>query len=402
MDARGSLERGEGTTTTSSACGTNASSADPVTVVVPSGRADSQRSAPSDPTTPGLDPVAGPLSGPSAAPRVTWALQLPLAPPRPGLPPIARPPQPIVEPAQAPPVEPDVATPEAGARRRSPSLAAALPEALRAAVVEAVADETALHQVSLEEAEPVALDAATVDAAAPPLVRPISLGVEDQAVPLELADRDPEAATPVAAEPVAIRTVARVEVPLDAFDGTSALARAAKPWTHSALEWIGIVAGALLVALVIKAVLIQAFVIPSRSMEPTLNVGDRVLVLKPSYTLGDIDRGDVIVFKRPELLREGNDTSDLIKRVIGLPGETVEGRDGRIVVDGEALDEPWLPAQVFTSDFGPIEVPDGKLWVMGDNRGNSKDSRVFGLLDEDDVIGEAVVRWWPAGRFGGL
>ena len=178
---------------------------------------------------------------------------------------------------------------------------------------------------------------------------------------------------------------------------------APKPWTRSALEWIGIVAGALMVALVIKALLIQAFVIPSLSMQPTLELNDRVLVFKPAYWLHDIGRGDVVVIDRPVQLQDGNDQSDLIKRVIGLPGDVVESRDGLVYINGEPLDEPWLPDGVRTDDvFGPITVPDGHLWLMGDNRGSSRDSRYFGPVAEDHVVGQAFLRWWPAGRFARL
>ncbi|MGE4086378.1 MAG: signal peptidase I [Vicinamibacterales bacterium] len=177
---------------------------------------------------------------------------------------------------------------------------------------------------------------------------------------------------------------------------------APRPWTQFTLEWIGIVAGALLVALVIKLVLLQAFVIPSPSMEPTLDISDRVLVLKPAYRLHGIDRGDVIVFDRPEELRVNGETSDLIKRVIGLPGETVDAVGGQVRVNGVPLEEPWLPDGVLTNDFGPVAVPEGTVWVMGDNRGQSSDSRRFGVLDQDHIVGEAIVRWWPLSRFGGL
>ncbi len=172
--------------------------------------------------------------------------------------------------------------------------------------------------------------------------------------------------------------------------------------TRLALEWIGILAGALIVALIIKALLVQAFVIPSRSMEPTLAVGDRVLVLRPSYRLQDVDRGDVVVFDRPEQLRGGPDDSDLIKRVIGLAEETVEGRDGAVYVNGVRLEEPWLPEGVRSSDFALVRVPAQHVWVMGDNRDNSQDSRVFGTLHQDRIIGEAFLRWWPVSRLAGL
>jgi signal peptidase I len=176
----------------------------------------------------------------------------------------------------------------------------------------------------------------------------------------------------------------------------------AKPWTRVAIEWLAIVAGALVTAMLVKALLLQAFVIPSRSMEPTLDVGDRVLVFKQSYSLGEVGRGDVIVFSRPAELRIGSERSDLIKRVIGLPGDVVEAREGRLLVNGAPLDEPWLADGARTDDFGPVTVPEGRLWVMGDNRGNSQDSRYFGFLDLDTIRGEAFLRWWPLARFGAL
>src|SRR5437870_6512732 len=108
---------------------------------------------------------------------------------------------------------------------------------------------------------------------------------------------------------------------------------------RSAVEWVAIVVAALVAALVIKAFVIQAFYIPSASMEPTLKIGDRVLVNKLSYDFHDVNRGDIVVFNSPP----GEDNpavKDLIKRVIGLPGETVEGRDGRVYINGSPLKEP--------------------------------------------------------------
>ncbi|QGG95290.1 signal peptidase I [Actinomarinicola tropica] len=167
------------------------------------------------------------------------------------------------------------------------------------------------------------------------------------------------------------------------------------------IEWLLVIGGALVVALVIKTFLFQAFYIPSESMEPTLTRGDRVLVNKLSDDLGGIDRGDVIVFHRPPN-EPPSEIDDLIKRVVGLPGETVEGRDGRVWVDGAPLEEPYLADGVLTDPFAPIEVPEGGVFVMGDNRGNSRDSRVFGPIDEELIVGRAFVTVWPLGRLGGL
>jgi signal peptidase I len=171
--------------------------------------------------------------------------------------------------------------------------------------------------------------------------------------------------------------------------------------SHSArnvVEWVGIVVGALLVAVIVKTFLIQAFYIPSLSMYSTLDKGDRVLVNKVSYRLHDINRGDVVVFKRPPGVPDTG-IKDLIKRVIGLPGETVEGHDGGVYVNGKRLEESYLDDGTVTADFPPEKVPEGDIFVMGDNRGNSEDSRVFGPIEDDLVVGRAFVRVWPLQDF---
>ena len=160
------------------------------------------------------------------------------------------------------------------------------------------------------------------------------------------------------------------------------------------VEWVAIVVGALAVALLIKTFLIQAFFIPSLSMYPTLDTGDRVLVNKLSYELHDVHRGDLVVFERPPG-QEQSAIKDLIKRVVGLSGEIIEAHDGAVYIDGKKLDEPYLVDGV-TSDNLPLQrVPKGKVFVMGDNRGDSADSRVFGPIGEDTIVGRAFVRVWP-------
>jgi len=171
--------------------------------------------------------------------------------------------------------------------------------------------------------------------------------------------------------------------------------------TRSAIEWVAVIVGALVVALVVKTFLIQAFYIPSESMVPTLEVGDRVLVNKLSYTTGDIDRGDIVVFARPG--GPGSDgIEDLIKRVVALPGETVEGRGGQVFIDGRPLAEPYLPDAVETSVFPPYVVPEDHVWLMGDNRGASDDSRRFKAVPTDDIVGRAFVVIWPFTQLGTL
>jgi signal peptidase I len=166
---------------------------------------------------------------------------------------------------------------------------------------------------------------------------------------------------------------------------------------RGAAEWIGIVAVAIIVALIVKAVAIQAFYIPSESMFPLLTEGDRVLVNKLTYRFGDIDRGDIIVFERPP--GEPDTTiTHLIKRVVGKPGDTVEGIDGVLYVNGEPQEEKYVAEGALTNGLPKTTVPDGMLWVMGDNREDSADSRFFGAIDEDTVVGRADLLVWPVNK----
>lgn len=173
------------------------------------------------------------------------------------------------------------------------------------------------------------------------------------------------------------------------------------PGLKSSLEWGAVIVGALVIALIIQTFLFQAYLIPSGSMQPTLDVGDRVLVNKLSYRSNDPSHGDVIVFKRPPGQAE-SEIKDLIKRVVGLPGETLEAVDGVVFVDGEPLGESYLPEGTVTLNLPATTVPDGTVFVMGDNRGESFDSRFFGPIDVDLIEGRAFLRIWPLGDLGGL
>jgi signal peptidase I len=176
---------------------------------------------------------------------------------------------------------------------------------------------------------------------------------------------------------------------------------------------------ALVLALLIKAFLFQAFYIPSGSMEPTLEPGDRVLVNKIPYYLHEPRRGEVIVFENPDpsaqedrgvvggfvhWLAQGlglstNPDEDFIKRVIGVPGDEVQGRNGYVYVNGRRVDEPYLAQK--TKPFEPITVPEGSLFVMGDNRRASNDSRFgLGFVPISKVVGRAFVTIWPPARMG--
>jgi len=175
---------------------------------------------------------------------------------------------------------------------------------------------------------------------------------------------------------------------------------------RSTIEWVAVIVGALVVALVVKTFLFQAFYIPSASMEPTLEKGDRVLVNKLSYDLHDINRGDIVVFELPADKVGPDGIKDLIKRVIGLPGEVIESRDGVVYIDDKRLEEPYLPDGVTTNQpaIDRTTVPDDHIFVMGDNRDNSMDSRYpsRGPIPIDTVVGRAFIQVWPPSDIGGL
>jgi signal peptidase I len=170
--------------------------------------------------------------------------------------------------------------------------------------------------------------------------------------------------------------------------------------TRQAIEWVILIGAALFIAVLIKTFLFQAFFIPSGSMIPTLKVNDRVLVNKLSYKTHDIHRGDIVVFSKPP--GETDNIKDLVKRVIALPGETVEGRDNHIYINGKLLEEPYLPAGTMTTSFSPRKIPANSMWVMGDNRTESRDSRYFGPIKESSVVGRVFLRIWPLNRLGFL
>jgi signal peptidase I len=156
-------------------------------------------------------------------------------------------------------------------------------------------------------------------------------------------------------------------------------------------------------------------------MLPQLQIDDRVVVSKLAYKAHDPRRGDIIVFDDPRpgaatdngdegLLRKVGEgigivqpsTDEFIKRVIGLPGETVEGKNGHVYIDGRRLIEPYLKDSVVTSDFDKQTVKPGHLWVMGDNRTGSADSRAFGQIKIDTIVGRALVKVWPVGHISFL
>ncbi len=179
----------------------------------------------------------------------------------------------------------------------------------------------------------------------------------------------------------------------DPDDIDEAPARKTNAWT----EWIIVIIVAVSAALLVRAFVLQQFAVSGHSMDTTLHDGDRVLVNKLSYRLHDPNRGDVVVLKTIE----GAGERDLIKRVVALPGETVEYRSCVLYIDGKELVEPYLDPDVVKpgqcgGEQQQLTVPDSSVFVMGDNRGGSKDSRDIGPIKYSDLLGRAFVVIWPS------
>ncbi|HEY5875528.1 MAG TPA: signal peptidase I [Ilumatobacteraceae bacterium] len=195
-------------------------------------------------------------------------------------------------------------------------------------------------------------------------------------------------------------------------DGAAGAVKRPSAW-HTLREWFVVVVVALVVALVIRTFVVAPFYIPSDSMFDTLHTDDRILVNKLSYRLHDVHRGDVVVFEKPPAVNFGDDTvEDLIKRVIGLPGDTLRFDNCAVFVNGVQIDEPYTDgacteppnATVDPEADGEVTVPADSYFMMGDNRRpqQSFDSRFWGFVDEDLIIGRAFVIIWPRAHWGWL
>jgi signal peptidase I len=177
--------------------------------------------------------------------------------------------------------------------------------------------------------------------------------------------------------------------PTESSSGPGALA-----WLLQAVREIGeTVIPAVIIALFINLFLAQATQVLGQSMEPTLHSSQRVVIEKVSYRLHGPRRGDIIVIDSPD------QSEMLIKRVVGLPGETIEVKNGRVIIDGELLEETWT-FRKGGGHFGPQTVPPLHVFVLGDNRGASNDSRNFGSVPIDDIVGQAWISYWPPGELG--
>jgi signal peptidase I len=177
----------------------------------------------------------------------------------------------------------------------------------------------------------------------------------------------------------------------------------ARPRRHSHLaQWLAVVVVAVLVAAGLRAFVVQAFFVPSGSMLPTLQIGDRIIVLKVGYS---IHRGDIVVFRRTPADTSTAD-ADLVKRVVGLPGETISSRGDTVLIDGKAIKQPWLPplgeqdgvdCAQSALDIPRTRIPANNYFMMGDCRGDSDDSRVWGTVPSSYIVGKVIVIVW---RFG--
>ena len=170
------------------------------------------------------------------------------------------------------------------------------------------------------------------------------------------------------------------------------------PWVEG-LQTIGL---SIVLALGIRHFVAEARYIPSGSMEPTLQINDRLVVEKISYYFNPPERGDIVVFWPPEQLTPPGQRRDaFIKRVIGLPGDEVEVREGKVIVNGDPLQEDYIKAPP-DYEWGPEKVPEASYLVLGDNRNSSYDSHSWGFVPEENLIGKAMVRFWPPSRVGWL
>ncbi len=165
------------------------------------------------------------------------------------------------------------------------------------------------------------------------------------------------------------------------------------------LQTVGL---SIFLALGIRQFVAEARYIPSGSMEPTLQINDRLIIEKISYRFNAPQQGDIVVFWPPaELFPIGGRRDAYIKRVIGLPGDQVEVTEGQVLINGEALEEDYIKAPP-SYQWGPEIVPEASYLVLGDNRNNSTDSHIWGYVPQENIIGRAAARFWPPDRLGGL
>lgn len=168
------------------------------------------------------------------------------------------------------------------------------------------------------------------------------------------------------------------------------------------VEVVEIIVIAAVLAFGLRTFVVESFWIPSGSMLPTIQLNDRVWVTKFSYKIGEPERGDVVVFRPPAEAHASENEKYYIKRLIGLPGETIEFKDNKLYIDGVLIEEDYLESDVYNEDFGPFTVAEDSYFFCGDNRTGSYDSRYWGDVERDNLIGQAQCIYWPLARMGGL
>jgi signal peptidase I len=187
--------------------------------------------------------------------------------------------------------------------------------------------------------------------------------------------------------------------------------RLPQPWNH-VVDWVLTIGIAVIVVVLVKAYVVNPYRIPSSSMEPAFHCSDmpgcrggsndRVLAVRFLYHLRDPHRGDVIVFEAPvAAVTACTQGGTYVKRLIGLPGETIAARDGRVLINGRPLDETWLKGGRGRTDrFGPVKLAPDQYFMMGDNRQMSCDSRRWGAIGRDAMVGPVFFVYWPVTRVG--
>ena len=184
-----------------------------------------------------------------------------------------------------------------------------------------------------------------------------------------------------------------------AVDGAASESKSARKH-HGLRNWLIVVVVALVAAVVVRTYVFESFFVPSGSMIPTIEIGDHMIVDKLSYHLHPVGFGNIIVFHKPANDPTTANIHYLVKRVIGLPGQTIWSHDGKVYINGKPIAEPFLPKgvqthNIHTASGAPIHIPKNEYYVLGDNRGDSADSRVFGPISGSLIVGRVVLIYWP-------
>jgi signal peptidase I len=182
---------------------------------------------------------------------------------------------------------------------------------------------------------------------------------------------------------------------------TQSASRTPKSRTRAVVDWVVVVVAAVLISLLVRTFVFQTYFVPSGSMIPTLEKGDRIIVNKLSVDFGTIHTGDIVVFKAPKGVAKqcGDKVADLVKRVVGVPGDRLTSKRNTIYVNGVALKENWTHTEPFGPAIRPITLKAGQYFMIGDNHLTSCDSRYWGTVPRSSIIGKVFLRVWPLSTF---